>query len=90
MALLLVTSVAAFEGTAAGRLLAGHRDSASVAPPALRAALEQSLLPVFALLLVLSSVHLAVTGWFPGRADAAAQPASAPEGQPAEVGVGER
>ena len=69
----------------AGRLLAGHRDGAMVAAPALRAALEQSLLPVFALLLVLSSVHLAVTGWFPGRADAAAQPASAPVEQPAQV-----
>ena len=74
----------------AGRLLAGHRDGASVAAPALRAALEQSLLPVFALLLVLSSVHLAVTGWFLGRAHAAAQPASAREEQPAQAGVGER
>jgi hypothetical protein len=51
----------------------------------LRAALERSLLPVFALLLVLACVHLAVTGWFPGRADAAAQPAPSPEEQPAQA-----
>jgi MFS family permease len=56
----------------AGRILAGHHDDASVAAPALRAAIEQSLLPVFVLLLLLSGLHLAVTGWFPGRVDAEA------------------
>ena len=71
----------------AGRLLAGHHDSASDAAPALRAALEQSLLPIFVLLLVLAGAHLVVTRWFPDQADAAPQPAPASEAveQPAQV-----
>ena len=54
--------------TASG-LLAGHPDPASVAAPALRQALEQSLLPVFTVLLVLAVVQVAVSGWFPGKTD---------------------
>jgi hypothetical protein len=78
---LLATGLSLRLGAAAetaGRLLAGHSDGASVAVPALRDALERSLLPVFTLLLVLAAAHLAVTGWFPGRAEAEPQATPAP------------
>ena len=62
----------------AGRLLAGHHDAASVAAPALGQALEQSLLPVFAVLLILAVVQVAVSGWFPGKADVGPREQAAP------------
>jgi hypothetical protein len=68
-------------GTAAetaSRLLAGHQDVAAVAAPALRQALEQSLLPVFVVLLALAVVQVAVSGWFPGKADLGPQEQAAP------------
>jgi MFS family permease len=68
-------------GTAAetaSRLLAGHHDASVVAAPALRQALEQSLLPVFVVLLALAVVQVAVSGWFPGKADLGPQEQAAP------------
>ena len=62
----------------AGRLLAGHQDTAAVAAPALGQALEQSLLPVFAVLLLLAVFQVAVSGWFPGKADVGPHENAAP------------
>ncbi len=62
----------------AGRLLAGHQDVAPGAAPVLGQAIEQSLLPVFAVLLLLAVVQVAVSGWFPGKADIGPQEQAAP------------
>lgn len=53
----------------AGRLLTGHLDAipAGVSAAALRHAIDQSLLPVFAVLLALALVNVVVVAWFPGR-----------------------
>src|SRR6266702_1637525 len=45
---------------------------------ALVQALEQSLLPVFAVLLLLAVVQVAVSGWFPGKADVGPREQAAP------------
>jgi hypothetical protein len=58
----------------AGALLArGHAAQASIAPdlPALGAALEAALLPVFVVLLVLAAFNVAVASSFPRHADPA-------------------
>jgi EmrB/QacA subfamily drug resistance transporter len=55
----------------AGRMLAGHAspgDAAAVAPSLLREAIERSLLPVFAVLLVLAFGNLFATVRFPRKA----------------------
>jgi MFS family permease len=55
----------------AGRMLAGRgnaADAAAVAPALLRGAIERSLLPVFAVMLVLALGNLFATIRFPGRA----------------------
>jgi len=62
----------------ASRLLAGHHEASAVAAPALRQALEQSLLPVFVVLLALALVQVAVSGWFPGKADLGPQEGAVP------------
>ncbi|HKC23475.1 MAG TPA: MFS transporter [Thermoanaerobaculia bacterium] len=55
----------------AGRLLSGTGTAdAGVTPEALRAAIERSLLPVFAVLLVLALVNVAATRRFPASVDA--------------------
>ena len=59
-------------------LLAGHHEASAVAAPALRQALEQSLLPVFVVLLALALVQVAVSGWFPGKADLGPQEGAVP------------
>jgi len=53
----------------AGRLLTGQLDAipAGVSAAALRHAIDQSLLPVFAVLLGLALVNVFVVAWFPGR-----------------------
>ena len=53
----------------AGRLLTGQLDAipAGVSAAALRHAIDQSLLPVFAVLLALALVNVFVVAWFPGR-----------------------
>jgi len=53
----------------AGRLLTGQLDAipAGASAAALRHAIDQSLLPVFAVLLGLALVNVFVVAWFPGR-----------------------
>jgi hypothetical protein len=55
----------------AGALLSGRHGpvGVDVQGEALRHALEQSLLPVFAVLLALSLANFAMAGFFPDRAD---------------------
>ena len=60
----------------AGRMLAGHAsqaDAAAVAPALLRQAIERSLIPVFAVLLVLAFGNIFATSRFPQRPTAAAR-----------------
>jgi hypothetical protein len=65
--------------TAGGLLVGRHGPGgAHVEGAALRHALEQSLLPVFAVLLALSVVNFAMAGLFPDRADDPAPGSTAP------------
>jgi len=60
----------------AGRMLAGHAsqaDAAAVAPALLRQAIERSLIPVFAVLLVLAFGNIFATARFPQRPTAGAR-----------------